>query len=114
MTARGRDRVPAGRHPKLPGEEDSWLLPVLRVCLVIGVSGRDWLAVCRTTGCREQPISDQGWLERVLETASRSLPETPITEPMRNTRNDYLSARPEGVGCLPAGTRSLPLAIITA
>ena len=49
-------------------------MPVLRMILVIGVSGRDRLAVCRTTGCREQPISDQGGLERVLQTASRSLP----------------------------------------
>jgi len=29
------------------------------------------LAVFRTTGCREQPISAQGWLERVLNTANR-------------------------------------------
>ena len=51
---------------------------------VIGMSGRDRLAVCRTTGCREQPISDQGGLERVLQTASRSLP---LARPRSRTRN---------------------------
>ena len=38
------------------------------------VRKRRRLAAFRTTGCREQPISAQGSLERVLQTASRSLP----------------------------------------
>ena len=70
----GRYRILAGRHPAFPGQADNWLSPLFRMILVIGVSGRDRLAVFRTTGCREQPISDQGGLERVLQTASQSLP----------------------------------------
>jgi hypothetical protein len=58
------------------------LLSVLCMILTISLSGRDRLAVCRTTDCREQPISAQGWLERVLETASRSLP---LARPQQRT-----------------------------
>ena len=39
----GRYRILAGRHPALPGQADKWLLPVLRVGLVIGVSGNSQL-----------------------------------------------------------------------
>ena len=35
------------------------------------VRKRRWLAVFRTINCREQLISAQGWLERVLKTANR-------------------------------------------
>ena len=35
------------------------------------VRKRKRLALFRTTGCREQPISAQGWLERVLKRAKR-------------------------------------------
>ncbi len=90
MTASGRDWVPAGRHPVPSGEEDKWLLPVLRMILVIGVSGRDWLAVCRTIGCREQPISAQGCLERVLQTATQPLPLTGMLPDYRiSSKHDF-------------------------
>ena len=73
--------------------------------------GRDRLAVCRTRsrlpcaliGCSRQPV--------VLQTANRSLPDTPIVNIMRNTGNHYLSSSSGGAGCLPAGTRHLPLVI---
>ena len=42
------------------------------------------------------------------KTPCQSLPEAPISEPMRNTRNDYLSAFPRSAGCLPARIRYLP------
>jgi hypothetical protein len=70
--------------------------------------GRDRLAVCRTRsshpwaliGCSRQPV--------VLQTASQSLPETPITEIIRNKGDNHLSACPGNAGCLPARIRYLP------
>ena len=52
-------------------------------------------------GCSRQPV--------VLQTASRSLPDTPVTEIIRNTSNNYLPPSPVSAGCLPARTRYLPL-----
>ena len=94
MTASGWDRVPAGRHPAPLGEEDKQSLRVLRMGLVIGVSGRDRLAVFRTTGCREQPISAHGRLERVLQSASRSLP---LARPQSPTRHSPTRRVHEGL-----------------
>ena len=76
-----------------------------------GARGRDRLAVCRTRsshpwsliGCSRQPV--------VLQTASRSLPERPITEIMGHIHNNCLSACPAGAGCLPQGPRLLPQAL---
>jgi len=73
--------------------------------------GRDRLAVCRTRsrlpcaliGCSRQPV--------VLQTASRSLPDTPIVKIMRNRGNKHLSSSPVGAGCLPARTWHLPLVL---
>ena len=68
--------------------------------------GRDRLAVCRTRsshpwsliGCSRQPV--------VLQTASQSLPETPITEIIRNYNyfRDEISSTEEFIEY--AGTKS--------
>ncbi len=71
--------------------------------------GRDRLTVCRTRsrppcaliGCSRQPV--------VLQTVSRSLPDTPIVKIMRNTGNKHLSSSSGGAGRLPARIRHLPL-----
>ena len=63
---------PAGRPPPPPGKADIKSKRKLPMTSLFSVSGRGRVLASRTVGCREQPSSAQGWLERVLEASTRS------------------------------------------
>jgi hypothetical protein len=65
---------PAGRHPPPPEQADMKSKRKLSMTSLPSVSGRDRVLASRTVGCREQPSSAQGWLERVLEASTRAIP----------------------------------------